>query len=280
LAHDTALHGVLDTWRQPLLEHPALLQAMMDAVKEPVEEEEEEGRIPSSSDDEMDMEEERRLAEEDSLIDHSFSEEAPPPVKRKRGRPLGSKNRPREEPVVVSENRPSTEEEEEPNFDFIYFYPDIIRRRVRVWWPRMRKWYDGVIQARHESLSGKFIIHYDDGEVRAEQLFGSDHCQWKFLNRRGPHKWPVRTPKRSRPADAEEQRAGPPTKRVKLELTPASRCMWRDEAKKPACHARAVFQSHLRPDKQYCEEHRCKKCVPEVRIMMAGKNLCKSCFLG
>jgi transposase InsO family protein len=60
---------------------------------------------------------------------------------------------------------------------------DLIGKRVRVHWPLERQWFDGTVKARKKK---QHVVHYDDGEVRAERLLGYKKAapKWKLLERR------------------------------------------------------------------------------------------------
>jgi len=61
---------------------------------------------------------------------------------------------------------------------------DLIGKRVRLWWPGDRCWYEGTVTARKKRMH---VVKYDDGEVRAERLLGykpGTALKWQLLLRR------------------------------------------------------------------------------------------------
>lgn len=75
------------------------------------------------------------------------------------------------------------EVEEDPTADMLP--NDLINRRVRVWWPLEKKWFDGLVKKR---VKRRHEVEYDDGDVRREPLLGfkaNAGVKWKLLVRRG-----------------------------------------------------------------------------------------------
>jgi hypothetical protein len=81
------------------------------------------------------------------------------------------------------EDLDADEVEEEPTAEILP--NELINRRVRVWWPLEKRWFDGSVRRR---VKRRHEVEYDDGEVRREPLLGfkgKSGVKWKLLVRRG-----------------------------------------------------------------------------------------------
>mmetsp|Transcript_45288 Transcript_45288/g.145936 ORF Transcript_45288/g.145936 Transcript_45288/m.145936 type:complete len:238 (+) Transcript_45288:122-835(+) len=58
--------------------------------------------------------------------------------------------------------------------------PDLVGKRVRVYWPDDKKWYPGKVKA-FDSVTLEHLVRYDDGEQRQECLTGLEPLQWQLL---------------------------------------------------------------------------------------------------
>ena len=58
--------------------------------------------------------------------------------------------------------------------------PDLVGKRVRVYWPDDKKWYSGQVKA-FDSVTLEHLVRYDDGEERQECLTGLEPLQWELL---------------------------------------------------------------------------------------------------
>ena len=58
--------------------------------------------------------------------------------------------------------------------------PDLVGKRVRVYWPDDKKWYSGQAKA-FDSVTLEHLVRYDDGEERQECLTGLEPLQWELL---------------------------------------------------------------------------------------------------
>ncbi|KZV13884.1 ATP binding protein [Dorcoceras hygrometricum] len=98
--------------------------------------------------------------------------------------PLSSK---RKKPLLVVGTDLSTFSSEKSNIDKKIYGPEVVERRVRVYWPLDKSWYEGCVKS-FDKLSGKHLVVYDDSEeemlnLSEENIVWDDEEPTKKLRR-------------------------------------------------------------------------------------------------
>lgn len=77
----------------------------------------------------------------------------PSPLQSKRKKPL----------LVISPNLGSASSAEKPSSEKKSYGAEVVDRRVKVYWPLDKSWYEGVVKSFDE-VSGKHLVQYEDAE--------------------------------------------------------------------------------------------------------------------
>ncbi|XP_073149982.1 DNA mismatch repair protein MSH6 isoform X2 [Henckelia pumila] len=87
--------------------------------------------------------------------------------------PLSSK---RKKPQLVVGTDLPTFSSENSNSDKTTYGPEVVERRVRVYWPLDKSWYEGCVKS-FDKLSGKHLVVYDDSEEEVLHL-SEENIEW------------------------------------------------------------------------------------------------------
>ncbi|KAK9747622.1 hypothetical protein RND81_02G003800 [Saponaria officinalis] len=109
------------------------------------------------------------------------SDDSPPPTTPS---PLNGKLRPKSttKPVLVIGSQKELEDKKVLNS----FGEEVVGRRIRVFWPLDKKWYDGFVKSYDKSV-GKHVVEYDDADEELLDL-SKEKIEWVEGNGTVPRK--------------------------------------------------------------------------------------------
>ncbi|XP_073283875.1 DNA mismatch repair protein MSH6 [Primulina huaijiensis] len=82
----------------------------------------------------------------------------------------------RKKPILVVGTDLSTLYSEKSNSGKKTYGPEVVERRIRVYWPLDKSWYEGCVKS-FDKLSGKHLVLYDDSEEELLNLSG-ENIEW------------------------------------------------------------------------------------------------------